>query len=76
MIAYLITMGSNAMLTAKFIEKLACPVCKRSLAPADDKSSLLCVPCGLLYPIREGIPVLLADEALKMQGQEPGVKDC
>ncbi|MBC7962528.1 MAG: Trm112 family protein [Steroidobacteraceae bacterium] len=67
------------MLTDVFIEKLACPVCKGNLAPAgesNDKYSLLCVPCGLLYPVRDGIPVMLADEALKRVGQEPGVKDC
>ena len=67
------------MLTDEFIEKLACPVCKGKLAPAgesSDKYSLLCIPCGLLYPVRDGIPVMLADEALKMNEQGTGVKDC
>jgi len=51
------------------INKLVCPVCKGKLVPARDNSSLRCVPCGLLYPVRSGIPVMLADEAVK-DGQE------
>lgn len=48
---------------SELIDILACPVCKEKLAPAEDNNSLLCLNCGLQYPIRDGIPVLLRDEA-------------
>ena len=44
---------------------LACPRCHGSLtdvgAPA--VTGLACVPCGLTFPVRDGIPVLLLDQA-------------
>jgi len=42
---------------------LACPVCKGELSAYDEGRFVLCGPCGLRFPVREGIPVLLADEA-------------
>ena len=59
------------MLTYEFIDKsLVCPACKGRLIPDKDKEALFCTPCRRLYPIRDGIPVMLLDEALKTQGQE------
>jgi uncharacterized protein YbaR (Trm112 family) len=48
-------------LDKELLEILACPVCKGPLRK--DESSLVCTSCRLRYPIRDGIPVLLADEA-------------
>jgi len=45
------------------LDILACPACKGGLTPLEDQSSLHCPACGLKYPIREGIPVMLLDEA-------------
>ena len=42
---------------------LACPRCKGELSLLEEGSRLLCRSCNLFYPIREGIPVLLPDEA-------------
>jgi uncharacterized protein YbaR (Trm112 family) len=42
---------------------LACPVCKGELSLFDEGRYLLCRPCGVKFPIRDGIPVLLPDEA-------------
>lgn len=45
------------------LDILACPKCK---APVEQKSETLCctsADCGLIYPIRNGIPVMLIDEA-------------
>lgn len=55
-------------LEAGLLEILACPVCH---APLRDESAdetapeLICTgqDCGLAYPVRDGIPVLLVDEA-------------
>jgi uncharacterized protein len=50
-------------LEAGFLEILVCPACH---APIEERESeLICTgdTCGLAYPIRDGIPVLLVDEA-------------
>ncbi|MCF3182976.1 Trm112 family protein [Streptomyces polychromogenes] len=55
-------------LEAGLLEILACPACH---APFQDNSAdetnpeLICTgqDCGLAYPVRDGIPVLLVDEA-------------
>ncbi|QJA05803.1 Trm112 family protein [Thermosulfurimonas marina] len=44
-------------------ELLACPRCKGGLEEREDPPGLICHPCGLFYEIREGIPVLLVEEA-------------
>ena len=49
------------------LEILACPVCKGPLRM--DESCLVCTSCRLRYPIRDGIPVLLAEEA-EQAGEE------
>jgi hypothetical protein len=51
------------MLLEHLQSMLACPVCKGELSLLDEGRFLLCRPCGLRFPVREGIPVLLADEA-------------
>ena len=42
---------------------LVCPVSKAPLKLINDEQELACVASALAYPIRDGIPVLLADEA-------------
>ena len=47
----------------KILAVLACPACH---APLEEiNSELLCVKCPLAYPIQDGIPVLLIDQARK-----------
>ncbi len=45
------------------LEILACPRSKAPLRYAEDTDELVCDESGLAYPIRDGIPVLLVDEA-------------
>jgi uncharacterized protein YbaR (Trm112 family) len=51
----------------KLMEILACPKCKSPLREesSGDTVELVCTSsaCGLAYPVRDGIPVLLIDEA-------------
>lgn len=42
---------------------IVCPACRADLAAREDE--LECQGCGLVYPVRDGIPVLLVDEARK-----------
>lgn len=47
------------------LEILACPKCKSPLRADDTAGELVCTSkdCGLAYPVRDDIPVLLVDEA-------------
>lgn len=42
---------------------LACPKCKGIIRVDEDNERLLCDACGLAYPVRDDIPVMLIDEA-------------
>jgi uncharacterized protein len=47
------------------LDLLACPACHAPLRADDPASELVCTSetCGLAYPVRDDIPVLLVDEA-------------
>ncbi|MBP1728643.1 MAG: hypothetical protein H6Q56_1016 [Deltaproteobacteria bacterium] len=53
-------------LSPDLIAILVCPQCKGKLAMEPAESGFICPACRLRYPIREGIPVMLADEAEKI----------
>jgi len=48
------------------LDILACPSCHSSLEIID--AEICCKGCPLAYPIRDGIPVMLLDQARKRQG--------
>lgn len=54
----------------KLLEILACPLCKGPLALKKVPDELVCKPCRLAYPVRDGIPVMLEDEARKLPPEE------
>jgi uncharacterized protein len=45
------------------LEIIVCPSCRSGLRVDDAASELVCTGCGLAYPVRDNIPVLLVDEA-------------
>ncbi len=49
----------------ELLEILACPNCKGKLVEEGD--AVICVPCGLRYRVRDGIPVLIVEEAEKVE---------
>jgi uncharacterized protein len=49
------------------LEIIVCPACRGALAVDDERSELACTACGLAYPVRDDIPVLLVDEARQPQ---------
>ncbi len=53
------------MMLKKILDVLVCPLpeCRRPLTLAADESSLQCTGCGRVYPIIDGIPILLAEKA-------------
>jgi len=48
---------------AELLEILVCPLCKGPLKYDREKQELICRPDRLAYPIRDGIPVMLEDQA-------------
>ncbi|MBX5493103.1 MAG: Trm112 family protein [Chloroflexi bacterium] len=57
------------MIDRELLRILACPACVAPLEQRGDR--LCCLGCGRRYPIRDGIPVLLVEEA-EPPATEPG----
>jgi uncharacterized protein len=57
-------------LDPKLLEILVCPVTKGPLTMSRDKTELISKSARLAYPIRDGIPVMLADEARELTPEE------
>jgi tetraacyldisaccharide 4'-kinase len=55
---------------SKLLDILVCPVCKGPLKYDRAHDELVSVESGLAYPIRDGIPVMLEDEARKLAPDE------
>jgi len=53
----------------EYLEVLACPKCKGDLKyiKEEGKEGFVCERCKLLYPIVEDIPVMLIEEAIKLE---------
>lgn len=54
----------------KLLEILACPICKSSLIYKAETQELLCRADKLAFPVRDGIPVMLEDEARELGDEE------
>jgi uncharacterized protein len=55
------------MMLKKILDVLVCPVpeCRKPLTLAPDESFLQCTACGRVYPVRDGIPILLVEQSLR-----------
>ena len=51
------------MISQELLDVLACPKCKQKIELSDDGSALICQTDRLRYPIVDGIPVMLIEEA-------------
>ena len=54
----------------KLLEVLVCPLTKEPLRYDREKQELISDRAKLAYPIRDGIPVMLVDEARPLEGRE------
>lgn len=54
----------------KLLEILVCPLCKGPLYYAKPAQELICRPDRLAFPIRDDIPVMLAEEARALPADE------
>lgn len=55
-------------ISKELLEILACPKCKGEVKLTKAQDGLVCEACCLLYEIRDGIPVMLIDEARPWEG--------
>lgn len=55
---------------ARLLEILVCPICKGPLDYLRDAQELVCKADRLGFPIRDGIPVMLEDEARRLSAEE------
>ena len=53
------------MIKPELLERLRCPDCREKLRLDEAAATLTCTGCGLIYPVRDGIPILLTSEAKK-----------
>jgi uncharacterized protein YbaR (Trm112 family) len=58
--------GKNMAISKDLLEILACPKCKGDLRLMEKEDGLICDTCRLLYEIRDEIPIMLIDEAKKL----------
>jgi uncharacterized protein YbaR (Trm112 family) len=57
---------------AELLRILVCPNDRGDLDELEDEQVLVCRSCGYRYPVRDGIPVMLIDEADKPDGRPRG----
>ncbi len=55
---------------ARLLDILVCPICKGPLDFLKDRQELVCKADRLAFPIRDGIPVMLEEEARQMPAEE------
>ena len=58
------------MLDPKLLSILVCPVSKAPLEYKEEQGELVCKASGLAYPVRDGIPVMLEEEARQLTADE------
>jgi uncharacterized protein len=61
---------NDILIDPKLLEILVCPVSKGPLVFDRQKQELISKVAGLAYPIRDGIPIMLVDEARPLEGDE------
>ena len=58
------------MLDSKLLNILVCPLCKAKLDYHKANSELVCNKCKLAYAIKDDIPIMLVDEARKLDQEK------
>ena len=49
------------MIDKELLDILACPACKADVRLESDR--IVCTKCGRRYPVKDGIPIMLIDQA-------------
>jgi uncharacterized protein len=56
-------------LNSQILHQLACPVCFGALQLISSAAQIECRECRRLYPLIDGIPVLIAERAVKLRSE-------
>ncbi len=56
----------------RLLDILVCPLCKGPLKYDKDAQEMVCSPDRLAYPVRDGIPILWAEEARDLNAPAGG----
>jgi hypothetical protein len=67
-------MEGHAEIDPKLLEILVCPLTKSPLRYDREAQELISDEAGLAYPIRDGIPIMLVDEARTLSDDEKPAK--
>jgi hypothetical protein len=59
-------------LDPRLLDLLVCPACHGEIRPVVQPEGLECLGCRRVYPVRDGIPVMLVDEATSRPESDPG----
>ncbi|MGB9731205.1 MULTISPECIES: Trm112 family protein [Calditerrivibrio] len=54
----------------ELLDILACPKCKGDIRLSKNEDALICDKCKLVYEIRDDIPIMLIDEAKKVESTD------
>ena len=57
----------NMAINKRLISMLVCPLSKEKLIYDEDKQELIAKKSGLAYPVKDGIPIMLPEEARKIK---------
>jgi uncharacterized protein YbaR (Trm112 family) len=61
-----ITGDLHMSISKELLDILACPKCKGDIHLNQNNDGLICDSCRLMYPIKDDIPVMLIDEAIRL----------
>jgi uncharacterized protein YbaR (Trm112 family) len=67
-------MESSPEIDPKLLEILVCPLTKAPLRYDRQAQELISEEAGLAYPIRDGIPIMLVDEARSLRDDDTATK--
>ncbi len=63
---------SENPLSQELLDILACPKCKSAVELTGKADGLICRQCQVVYEIRDGIPIMLIDEAISLEEYRSG----
>ncbi len=66
------TTSTNEDVDPALLQILVCPLTKQPLVYDREAKELISTAAGLAYPVRKGIPIMLPEEARKLEDVAPG----
>lgn len=58
---------------SRLIELLACPVSKAPVFFVESRQLIVCPTSKLAYPIKDGIPAMLPEDAIRLEDDDPAL---